>query len=116
MLLSLRLSGGKSYSRYRVKDTGEFNTEENHKQNRVVFIVSEDTDKAQYFLEVAEKFPNINKDMAHISFTNVCRIYANSPKVSTVIMNANINTDDNFVKNIKRRQNNYDCTQLDHNT
>lgn len=52
---------GKSYSRYRVKDTGEFNTEENHKQNRVVFIVSEDTDKAQYFLEVAEKFPNINK-------------------------------------------------------
>lgn len=71
---------GKSYSRYRVKDTGEFNTEENHKQNRVVFIVSEDTDKAQYFLEVAEKFPNINKDMAHISFTNVCRIYANSPK------------------------------------
>lgn len=45
---------GKSYSRYRVKDTGEFNTEENHKQNRVVFIVSEDTDKAQYFLEVAE--------------------------------------------------------------
>lgn len=71
---------GKSYSRYRVKDTGEFNTEENHKQNRVVFIVSENTDKAQYFLEVAEKFPNINKDMAHISFTNVCRIYANSPK------------------------------------
>lgn len=52
---------GKSYSRYRVKDTGEFNTEGNHKQNRVVFIVSEDTDKAQYFLEVAEKFPNINK-------------------------------------------------------
>ena len=52
---------GKSYSRYRVKDTGEFNTEENHQQNRVVFIVSEDTDKAQYFLEVAEKFPNINK-------------------------------------------------------
>lgn len=52
---------GKSYSRYRVKDTGEFNTEENHKQNRVVFIVSEDTDKAQYFLEVAEKFPSINK-------------------------------------------------------
>lgn len=52
---------GKSYSKYRVKDTGEFNTEENHKQNRVVFIVSEDTDKAQYFLEVAEKFPNINK-------------------------------------------------------
>lgn len=52
---------GKSYSRYRVKDTGEFNKEENHKQNRVVFIVSEDTDKAQYFLEVAEKFPNINK-------------------------------------------------------
>lgn len=52
---------GKSYSRYRVKDTDEFNTEENHKQNRVVFIVSEDTDKAQYFLEVAEKFPNINK-------------------------------------------------------
>lgn len=52
---------GKSYSRYRVKDTGEFNTEENHKQNRVVFIVSEDTDKAQYFLEFAEKFPNINK-------------------------------------------------------
>lgn len=41
---------GKSYnSRYRVKDTDEFNTEENHKQNRVVFIVSEDTDKAQYF-------------------------------------------------------------------
>lgn len=52
---------GKSYSKYRVKDTGEFNTEENHKQNRVVFIVSEDTDKAQYFLDVAEKFPNINK-------------------------------------------------------
>lgn len=52
---------GKSYSKYRVKDTGEFSTEENHKQNRVVFIVSEDTDKAQYFLEVAGKFPNINK-------------------------------------------------------
>lgn len=52
---------GKSYSKYRVKDTGEFSTEENHKQNRVVFIVSEDTDKAQYFLKVAEKFPNINK-------------------------------------------------------
>ena len=52
---------GKSYSKYRVKDTGEFSTEENHKQNRVVFIVSEDTDKAQYFLEVAEKFPNINE-------------------------------------------------------
>lgn len=52
---------GKSYSKYRVKDTGEFDTEENRKQNRVVFIVSEDTDKAQYFLEVAEKFPNINK-------------------------------------------------------
>lgn len=52
---------GKSYIKYRVKDTGEFSTEENHKQNRVVFIVSEDTDKAQYFLEVAEKFPDINK-------------------------------------------------------
>lgn len=52
---------GKSYIKYRVKDTGEFSTEENHKQNRVVFIISEDTDKAQYFLEVAEKFPNINK-------------------------------------------------------
>lgn len=77
---------GKSYSRYRVKDTGEFNTEENHKQNRVVFIVSEDTDKAQYFLEVAEKFPNINKDMAHISFTNVCRIYAISPKKQALLL------------------------------
>lgn len=77
---------GKSYSRYRVKDTGEFNTEGNHKQNRVVFIVSEDTDKAQYFLEVAEKFPNINKDMAHISFTNVCRIYANSPKKQALLL------------------------------
>lgn len=52
---------GKSYIKYRVKDTGEFSKEENHKQNRVVFIVSEDTDKAQYFLEVAEKFPDINK-------------------------------------------------------
>lgn len=77
---------GKSYSKYRVKDTGEFNTEENHKQNRVVFIVSEDTDKAQYFLEVAEKFPDINKDMAHISFTNVCRIYANSPKKQALLL------------------------------
>lgn len=52
---------GKSYSRYRVKDTGEFNTEENHKQNRVVFIVSENTDKAQYFIKIAEQFPEINK-------------------------------------------------------
>lgn len=77
---------GKSYIKYRVKDTGEFSTEENHKQNRVVFIVSEDTDKAQYFLEVAEKFPDINKDMAHISFTNVCRIYANSPKKQALLL------------------------------
>lgn len=77
---------GKSYSKYRIKDTGEFNTEENHKQNRVVFIVSEDTDKAQYFLEVAEKFPNINKDMVHISFTNVCRIYAISPKKQVLLL------------------------------
>ena len=77
---------GKSYIKYRVKDTGESSTEENHKQNRVVFIVSEDTDKAQYFLEVAENFPNINKDMAHISFTNVCRIYANSPKKQALLL------------------------------
>lgn len=41
--------------------------------------------------------------MAHISFTNVCRIYANSPKkVSTVIIDANINTDDKFVKKYKK--------------
>ena len=41
--------------------------------------------------------------MAHISFTNVCRIYANfTKKASTVIIDANINTDDKFVKKHKK--------------
>lgn len=48
---------GKSYERYRVPDTGEYATEENHAKNRCVFIVSASSDKGKYFLDVAKKFP-----------------------------------------------------------
>ncbi len=51
---------GKSYKKYRVPDTDEFDNEENKARNRCVFIVSGDTEKAQYFMNVAEKF-DINK-------------------------------------------------------
>ena len=48
---------GKSYERYRVPDTGEYASEENHAKNRCVFIVSASSDKGKYFLDVAKKFP-----------------------------------------------------------
>lgn len=48
---------GKSYERYRVPDTGEYASEENHAKNRCVFIVSDSSDKGKYFLDVAKKFP-----------------------------------------------------------
>lgn len=48
---------GKSYEHYRVPDTGEYATEENHSKNRCVFIVSASSDKGKYFLDVAKKFP-----------------------------------------------------------
>lgn len=51
---------GKSYEKYRVPDVNEFDNEENKAKNRCVFIVSGDTEKAQYFMNVAEKF-DINK-------------------------------------------------------
>lgn len=51
---------GKSYKKYRVPDTDEFDNEANKAKNRCVFIVSENTEKAQYFMNVAEKF-DINK-------------------------------------------------------
>ena len=57
-LLSIGI--GKSYMKYRVPDTDEFDNEENKAKNRCVFIVSEDTEKAQYFMNIAKKF-NINK-------------------------------------------------------
>lgn len=47
---------GKSYKKYRVPDTDEFDNEENKAKNRCVFIVSGNTKKAQYFMNVAEKF------------------------------------------------------------
>lgn len=53
----LAIGIGKSYDEYRVPDTGEFATEENREKNRCVFIVSATTDKGQYFLDVAKKFP-----------------------------------------------------------
>lgn len=48
---------GKSYERYRVPDTGEYASDENHAKNRCVFIVSASSDKGKYFLDVAKKFP-----------------------------------------------------------
>ena len=51
---------GKSYKKYRVPDTDKFDNEENKAKNRCVFIVSGNTKKAQYFMNVAEKF-DINK-------------------------------------------------------
>lgn len=51
---------GKSYKKYRVPDTDEFDNEANKAKNRCVFIISGDTEKAQYFMNVAEKF-DINK-------------------------------------------------------
>lgn len=51
---------GKSYKKYRVPDTDEFENEENKAKNRCVFIVSENTEKAQYFMKVAEKL-DVNK-------------------------------------------------------
>lgn len=51
---------GKSYIKYRVPDTDEFDNETNKAKNRCVFIVSGDTEKAQYFMNVAQKF-DINK-------------------------------------------------------
>ena len=51
---------GKSYKKYRVPDTDEFDNESNKAKNRCVFIVSGNTEKAQYFLSIAEKF-EINK-------------------------------------------------------
>lgn len=47
---------GKSYEQHRVPDTGKFGSEANKAKNRCVFIVSENTDKAQYFKSVAERF------------------------------------------------------------
>lgn len=47
---------GKSYTQYRVPDTGAFESEDNKAKNRCVFIISENTDKAQYFESVAERF------------------------------------------------------------
>ncbi len=51
---------GKSYKKYRVPDTDEFDNEANKAKNRCVFIISGDTEKAQYFMNVAENF-DINK-------------------------------------------------------
>lgn len=51
---------GKSYKIYRVPDTDEFDNEANKAKNRCVFIISGDTEKAQYFMDIAEKF-DINK-------------------------------------------------------
>ena len=51
---------GKSYKKYRVPDTDEFDNESNKAKNRCVFIVSATTERAQYFLSIAEKF-EINK-------------------------------------------------------
>lgn len=51
---------GKSYKKYRVPDTDEFDNEANKAKNRCVFIISGDTEKAQYFMDIAEKF-DINK-------------------------------------------------------
>lgn len=51
---------GKSYKKYRVPDTDEFDNEANKAKNRCVFIVSGNTEKAEYFLSIAEKF-EINK-------------------------------------------------------
>lgn len=51
---------GKSYKKYRVPDTDEFDNESNKAKNRCVFVVSGNTEKAQYFLSIAEKF-EINK-------------------------------------------------------
>lgn len=51
---------GKSYKKYRVPDTDEFDNESNKAKNRCVFIVSANTEKAQYFLSIGEKL-EINK-------------------------------------------------------
>ncbi len=47
---------GKSCEKYRVPDTGTFSSESNKARNRCVYIVSEDMDKAQYFMSVAKNF------------------------------------------------------------
>lgn len=44
---------GKTAHKYRVPDTGNFAGEENRAKNRCVFIVSRDSEKGQYFLDIA---------------------------------------------------------------
>mgnify|MGYP001776147250 FL=1 len=63
MLVSLGADGekiiplglGKTPHKYRVPDTGNFVGEENRAKNRCVFIVSCDSEKGQYFLDIASK-------------------------------------------------------------
>lgn len=47
---------GKTAHKYRVPDTGNFAGEENRAKNRCVFIVSRDSEKGQYFLDIANNF------------------------------------------------------------
>ena len=47
---------GKTTHKYRVPDSGSFAAEENRAKNRCVFIVSRDSEKGQYFLNLASSF------------------------------------------------------------